>query len=166
VEVGAVRYAFEPTGLDHVEFLIAPNPGEEPKPLAKTASGGETSRLMLAMKTALSGIDPVPTLFFDEIDAGIGGRTGSVVGYKLWTLAQDHQVFCVTHLAQMACYGERHFQVVKGLLDGRTVSLARALPPEERVEELAVMLGGGATEATRRSAEELLAAVAELKTER
>ena len=166
VEVGAVRYAFEPTGLDHVEFLIAPNPGEAPKPLAKTASGGETSRLMLAMKTALSAIDPVPTLIFDEIDAGIGGRTGSVVGYKLWTLAQDHQVFCVTHLAQMACYGERHFQVVKGLLDGRTVSLARALSPEERVEELAVMLGGGATEATRRSAEELLAAVADLNTER
>ncbi len=162
VEVGNKRYAFEATGLDHVEFLIAPNPGEEPKPLVKIASGGETSRLMLAMKTALSAIDPVPTLIFDEIDTGIGGRTGNVVGYKLWTLAQAHQVFCVTHLAQMACYGDRHFHVVKQVVDGRTVSLAQMLSPEDRVEELAVMLGGGATEATRRSAEELLKSVKQL----
>jgi DNA repair protein RecN (Recombination protein N) len=156
VELEGKRYAFDATGLDRVEFLIAPNPGEEPKPLAKIASGGETSRLMLAMKTALSAADPVPTLIFDEIDAGIGGRTGSIVGRKLWTLAQNHQVFCVTHLAQMACYGRSHFRVTKEVIGGRTISTARLLSPAERVDELALMLGGAVTEATRRSAAELL----------
>jgi DNA repair protein RecN (Recombination protein N) len=165
VIIGDRRYAFDATGLDRVEFLIAPNPGEEPKPLVKIASGGETSRLMLAMKTALSAIDPVPTLIFDEIDSGIGGRTGSVVGQKLWTLALGHQVFCVTHLAQMACYGERHFHVTKEVVGGRTVSVARLLSPAERIEELAVMLSGGSTEATRRSAEELLRRVADLRSQ-
>jgi DNA repair protein RecN (Recombination protein N) len=161
VEIDGRRYAFDTTGLDRVEFLIAPNPGEEPRPLARIASGGETSRLMLAMKTALSTIDPVPVLIFDEIDAGIGGRTGAVVGQKLYRLAADHQVFCVTHLAQIACYGRQHFRVAKDVVDGRTVSQARELSFEERVDELAVMLGGAATEANRRSARELLERVAE-----
>jgi DNA repair protein RecN (Recombination protein N) len=116
---------------------------------------------MLAMKTALSTIDPVPVLIFDEIDAGIGGRTGAVVGQKLYRLAADHQVFCVTHLAQIACYGRQHFRVAKDVVDGRTVSQARELSFEERVDELAVMLGGAATEANRRSARELLERVAE-----
>ncbi len=156
VELDGQRYRFDATGLDQVEFLIAPNPGEEPKPLAKIASGGETSRLMLAMKVALSHIDPVPTLIFDEIDAGIGGRTGSVVGHKLWTLARDHQVFCVTHLPQIARYGRLHLHVEKQVVDERTLSQVRALGPQERVDELALMLGGAVTEATRRSAEELL----------
>jgi DNA repair protein RecN (Recombination protein N) len=102
VPVDGVRRAFGVTGLDHIEFLIAPNVGEAPQSLARTASGGETSRLMLAMKNALAASDIVPTLIFDEIDAGIGGRTGDIVGKKLWTLARNHQVFCVTHLAQMA----------------------------------------------------------------
>jgi DNA repair protein RecN (Recombination protein N) len=153
---GHLGYAFDDTGLDRVEFLIAPNPGEEPKPLARTASGGETSRLMLAMKTALSAADPMPTLIFDEIDAGIGGRTGTIVGDKLLRLAADHQVFCVTHLAQIAATGTQHFCVTKEVIEGRTVSLTRPLTYDERVRELAVMLGGSDTEATRKSAQELL----------
>ncbi len=157
VEIEGARYRFDATGLDRVEFLIAPNPGEEPQPLARIASGGETSRLMLAMKTVLSAIDPVPTLIFDEIDAGIGGRTGDIVGQKLRRLAQDHQVFCVTHLAQIARYAERHYQVSKQVVDERTISVARLLSDEARIEELAVMLGGAATASTLRSAEELLA---------
>jgi DNA repair protein RecN (Recombination protein N) len=157
VPIDGRRYRFDATGIDRVEFLIAPNPGEEPQSLAKTASGGETSRLMLAMKTVLSGIDPVPTLIFDEIDAGIGGRTGDVVGQKLWQLARDHQVFCVTHLAQIARYATQHYQVSKQVVDERTLSMAHLLSHEERVEELAVMLGGAATDSHRRSAEELLA---------
>ena len=150
------RVRFDATGLDQVEFLISPNPGEELKPLARIASGGETSRLMLAMKTVLSRIDPVPTLIFDEIDAGIGGRTGDIVGRKLRSLAGEHQVLCVTHLAQIACYGETHYRVTKETLGDRTLSHAVALDENERVDEVAVMLGGAATETTRRSARELL----------
>jgi len=108
------------------------------------------------MKTALSSADLIPTLIFDEIDAGIGGRTGSIVGHKLRKLAEAHQVFCVTHLPQIACYGARHLRVVKSVVGERTTSSAQALSPEERIEELALMLGGAVTEATRRSAEELL----------
>ena len=155
-QVEGERYAFSSNGFDQVEFLIAPNPGEDPKPLARSASGGETSRLMLAMKVALSAADTVPTLIFDEIDAGIGGRTGGVVGHKLWTLAQKHQVFCVTHLPQMASYGERHLRVAKDVVEGRTVSSVKVLSDGERVEELAVLLGGTVTDATRQSAQELL----------
>jgi len=161
VPVQGQRRAFSATGLDRVEFLIAPNLGEAPQPLAKTASGGETSRLMLAMKNALSGSDMIPTLIFDEIDAGIGGRTGDIVGRKLWTLAREHQVFCVTHLAQMACYGEHHLRVAKQLVDGRTVSTVAPLSQAERVDELAMMLGGAVTAATRSSAKELLQRVAQ-----
>ena len=160
VQIDGKDYGFDVSGLDHVQFLIAPSPGEEPKPLVRIASGGEMSRLMLAMKSALSAIDPVPTLIFDEIDTGIGGRTGSVVGQKLWALANEHQVFCVTHRAQIAAYGQHHFRVAKEVAVGRTTSLAWPLSEEERVEELAVMLGGEATEATRRSADELLSKVA------
>ncbi len=156
VQLGDRSYRFDRTGIDRVEFLIAPNPGEEPQPLARIASGGETSRLMLAMKTALSTVDPVPTLIFDEIDAGIGGRTGDVVGQKLRRLADERQVFCVTHLPQIARYARQHYQVAKAVVGERTVSTARLLPHEERVEELAVMLGGAATESNRRSAAELL----------
>jgi len=156
LRVDGKRYAFDASGMDRVEFYIAPNPGEDAKPLAKIASGGETSRLMLALKTALSSVDPVPTLIFDEIDTGIGGRVGSVVGHKLWALAQGHQVLCVTHLAQIACYAAQHLRVSKQVVDGRTASALQALEGDERVAELAVMLGGASTEATRRSAREML----------
>ena len=157
VLVDGQRYHYDATGLDQVEFLIAPNLGEDPKPLSRIASGGETSRLMLAMKTALSTVDPVPTLIFDEVDAGIGGRTGSIVGHKLWTLAQHHQVFCITHLAQIAAYGNVHHNVAKAVVEGRTVSQVTSLTPDQRVDEIAVMLGGAITATSRSNAQELLA---------
>ncbi|MGQ9599910.1 MAG: DNA repair protein RecN [Anaerolineae bacterium] len=158
------RVAFDPTGLDRVEFLVAPNVGEPLKPLVRIASGGETSRLMLALKAVLAHADRTPTLIFDEIDAGIGGRVGAVVGQKLWGLtvekgtgARRHQVLCVTHLPQLACFGDLHFQVQKGVMDGRTVTTVRTLEGEAREQEIAAMLGA-VTDRTRASAREMLAA--------
>ena len=156
------RVSFGPRGLDRVEFLIAPNPGEGLKPLAKTASGGETSRLMLGLKGVLAQADQTPTLIFDEIDQGIGGRVGAVVGEKLWRLAPAHQVLCITHLPQLAAFGDQHVKVEKEVRGGRTLTRARILTAEERREELALMLGGP-SEANRRSAEELLAHAAQVK---
>jgi DNA repair protein RecN (Recombination protein N) len=153
---GGKRLAFDATGLDRVEFLVAPNPGEGLKPLARTASGGETARLMLALKNVLARADFVPTLIFDEIDQGIGGRVGVVVGQKLWQLARSHQVLCVTHLAQLAAYGDQHFRVAKIVQGGRTLTQVEALSGDARREELAQMLGG-VTEGTLRSADEILA---------
>jgi DNA repair protein RecN (Recombination protein N) len=103
--VGDRRVGFGPEGLDRVEFLVAPNPGEGLKPLVKIASGGETSRMMLGLKGVLARADQTPTLIFDEIDQGIGGRVGAIVGRKLWDLARNHQVLCVTHLPQLAAFG-------------------------------------------------------------
>jgi len=152
--------ACDATGLDRVEFLIAPNPGEGLKPLAKIASGGETSRLMLALKNVLAQADIIPTLVFDEIDQGIGGRVGLVVGEKLWRLARDHQVLCITHLPQLAAYGGQHYRVVKRIKDGRTLTDVERLEGDERKRELAQMLGG-VSDGTLKSAEEMLAAVQE-----
>jgi DNA repair protein RecN (Recombination protein N) len=140
VEAGR-RVAFDETGMDQVEFLIAPNLGEGFKPLVKVASGGETSRLMLALKNVLARADRVPTLIFDEIDQGIGGRIGIIVGEKLWQLGRSHQVLCVTHLPQMAAFGDRHFKVRKALTDGRTLTQVTQLEKEARVDELALMMG-------------------------
>ncbi|HET89302.1 MAG TPA: DNA repair protein RecN [Chloroflexi bacterium] len=167
------RIAFDATGIDHVEFLIAPNPGEPLKPLVKIASGGETSRLMLALKTVLSRADETPTLVFDEIDQGIGGRVGGTVGAKLWGLAAEtqpenlrHQVLCVTHLPQLAGFGDAHFHVEKQVeqtISGqRTVTRVRRLAGDAQVKELAHMMGGN-SEAARRSAEEILEQVAQYK---
>ncbi|MBC7251543.1 MAG: DNA repair protein RecN [Anaerolineae bacterium] len=160
--VGERRLAFDSTGLDRVEFLIAPNVGEPLKPLAKVASGGETSRLMLALRTVLSHADRTPTLIFDEIDQGIGGRAGGVVGRKLWGLSTvsgangiAHQVLCVTHLPQLASYGDAHFKVNKQVVGERTITQVQELSPEARVEELAQMLGV-VSEVTRKSAREIL----------
>lgn len=153
--VGENRLAFGPTGLDQVEFLVAPNPGEGLKPLARTASGGETSRLMLGLKGVLAKADRTPTLIFDEIDQGIGGRVGAVVGAKLRGLARGHQVLCVTHLPQLAAYADQHYRVEKHTSRGRTTTQVRAVAGEERVAELALMLGGD-SESNRRSAAELL----------
>jgi DNA repair protein RecN (Recombination protein N) len=156
------RVAFDATGIDRIEFLVSPNPGEPLKPLARIASGGETSRLMLALKTVLSRVDETPTLIFDEIDQGIGGRVGSTVGEKLWSLtlaaeegAVSHQVLCITHLPQLAGFGDLHFKVDKEVFDGRTVTRVRPVTGDQRVEELAQMLGGGG-EAARQSAREIL----------
>ncbi len=155
VAAGDRKVKFGPQGLDQVEFLIAPNVGEGLKPLVKVASGGETSRLMLGLKSVLARADQRTTLIFDEIDQGIGGRVGAVVGQKLRNLTADHQVLCVTHLPQLAAYAEQHFQVEKQVEAGRTQAIARRLEPEQRVAELAEMLGGD-SDANRRSAEALL----------
>ncbi len=136
------RVGFDALGFDRVEFLIAPNLGEGLKPLVKIASGGETSRLMLALKNVLAQADYVPTLIFDEIDQGIGGRVGAVVGEKLWQLGRRHEVLCVTHLPQLAAYGDLHFSVRKSVHEGRTTTQVQALEEDERLTELALMLGG------------------------
>jgi DNA repair protein RecN (Recombination protein N) len=133
--------AYDESGLDQVEFLIAPNPGEGLKPLVKIASGGETSRLMLALKNVLVRADHIPTLIFDEIDQGIGGRVGSVVGEKLWQLARQHQVLCVTHLPQLAAFGDQHYRVRKLVQSGRTLTQVDHLAGSVRLDELAQMLG-------------------------
>ncbi|HNT53248.1 MAG TPA: DNA repair protein RecN [Anaerolineaceae bacterium] len=147
---------FDENGVDRCEFLIAPNPGEGLKPLVKIASGGETSRLMLALKKVLTDADAVPTLIFDEIDQGIGGRIGMVVGEKLWLLGRQHQVLCVTHLPQLAAYGDQHFCVRKQLAAGRTLTQVEELNDSGRRDELAQMLGN-LTAANRSAAQETLA---------
>jgi DNA repair protein RecN (Recombination protein N) len=149
------RVAYSPNGLERVEFLIAPNPGEGFKPLVKIASGGETSRLMLALQNVLAGADQVPTLIFDEIDQGIGGRVGTVVGEKLWSLARHHQVLCITHLPQLAAFGEQHFRVEKQVELGRTTTQVTAMQGEPRIVELAQMMGE-VSEGTLHSARELV----------
>lgn len=151
------RVAFDSHGCDRVEFLIAPNPGEGLKPLVKIASGGETSRLMLALKNVLARADFVPTLIFDEIDQGIGGRVGVVVGEKLWRLGRRHEVLCVTHLPQLAAFGDQHFSVRKQVEGGRTITHVRSLDDRARLDELALMLGS-LTEANRTAARETLTA--------
>lgn len=147
--------AFDANGIEQVEFLIAPNPGEGLKPLIKIASGGETSRLMLALKNVLVSADGIPTLIFDEIDQGIGGRVGTVVGNKLWHLARHHQVLCVTHLPQLAAFGEQHLQVTKNIQNGRTVTQVSDLKDDARLPELAQMLGE-TSEGTMHSARDML----------
>lgn len=152
-EDGAPR--FSSAGSDRVEFMIAPNPGEGFKPLEKIASGGETSRFMLALKNVLARQDQIPTLVFDEIDQGIGGRVGMVIGRKLRELASCHQVFCVTHLPQLAAYAATHYRVTKHISQNRTSTQVTLLAGEERVLELAAMLG--ATSASnQQSAREML----------
>ncbi len=159
------RLAFDKTGFDQAEFLISTNPGEPLKPMAKVASGGETSRLMLALKTALAQVDKTPTLIFDEIDQGIGGRVGDVVGRKLWglTAVAEHQVIVVTHLPQLAGYGDVHFHVSKGQNNGRTTTHVEKLDKNGRVQELAAMLGTQ-REHARGGAESILAQASGVKT--
>ena len=156
------RVAFDSTGLDRVEFLVAPNPGEGLKPMVKIASGGETARLMLAMKGVLAHADRTPALIFDEIDQGIGGRVGAVVGRKLWGLTGSHQVLCITHLPQLAGYGDAHFKVEKSVDGDRTRAHVTQLDHDERVAELAQMLGAE-SETGLQSAGEILEGVAQEK---
>jgi DNA repair protein RecN (Recombination protein N) len=153
------RLAFDGKGFDRVEFLVSLNPGEPPKPLQKVASGGETSRLMLALKSILAAADAIPTLIFDEVDVGVGGRSGQVVGEKLWQLTNqgEHQVICITHLPQIAAFGDEHYNIVKEIEGEHTATLVHRLTEPERVEELAAMLGGvPITEINRLSAREML----------
>jgi DNA repair protein RecN (Recombination protein N) len=146
-----------PRGADSVEFLISPNPGEDPKPLAKIASGGELSRIMLALKTILVEGDHIPTVVFDEVDAGIGGAVAEEVGRKLKHVAAKRQVFCITHLPQIASMATSHYGVSKSVKNDRTSTEVRLLDQKERVDEISRMLGGATiTEATIRHAEEMI----------
>ena len=157
VEIDGQRVAFDGRGVDAVAFLIAPNPGEPARPLARIASGGELSRVALAIKQILADADHTPTLVFDEIDTGIGGRSAEPVGRSLWELARTHQVLCVTHLGQIAAYADAQFRIEKQVRDGRTVTVVRRVEGDDRVVELAQMLAGAeGGAAARASAEELL----------
>lgn len=163
--IGEGRYAFDVTGVDQVEFRMSANPGEPLRPMAKVASGGEMARIMLALKRVLTQADQTPTLIFDEIDTGIGGRVGSVVGEKLWSLSVNHQVMVVTHLAQLAGYGDRHFHVRKLVSGERTATQVTALEDEaQRINELAEMLGAQG-ESGKLSAQGILAQAEDFKRE-
>jgi DNA repair protein RecN (Recombination protein N) len=144
-------------GVDSVEFFVSLNPGEEPKPLAQVASGGEISRIMLALKTVLAEADRIPVLIFDEIDTGISGRTARVVGNNLKEVSRKHQVLCITHLAQIASLADSHFCVEKDVVDNRSRTRVRPLGKDERVAEIAKLIGGETvTESALQSARELL----------
>ncbi len=139
---GAPRYALRREGIDQVDFLLAANPGEPPRPLGRVASGGELSRVLLAVEAALGDSLGVPVLVCDELEMGVGGRSGHVVGEKLWRLARQRQILCVTHLAQVAAYGDHHVLVEKREVAGRTRAEFRSLDEPARARELAAMLGG------------------------
>lgn len=150
------------TGLDRVSFVFAPNPGEPPRPLAEIASAGEIARVMLAAKSVLAEQDLIPVLVFDEIDSNIGGETGRTVGAKLRKLSKSHQIITITHLPQVAAFGQTHFSVKKSVKGGRTATEIRELGQEERAVELTRMLGGtDFTSVTLEHAREMLAACAE-----
>jgi DNA repair protein RecN (Recombination protein N) len=152
------NYKFSNTGVDDVAFLASTNPGEPAKALDKIASTGEISRFMLALKSALAEADTIPVLIFDEIDIGIGGRSGEVIGRKLWKLARNHQVICVTHLPQIAAFADAQYSVSKKTTRDRTVSTIGPLRGEEREKELAMMIGGPSyTESALQAARELIA---------
>ena len=142
VPVGGKMLAVKAGGVDTVEFLLSANPGEPPKSLARIASGGEISRIMLALKSILASVDEVGTLIFDEIDAGIGGRAGTVIGEKLAAIGKVRQVVCVTHLPQIACMADVHFSIGKEVKDGRARTVSTRLKDPDRVREIARMLGG------------------------
>ncbi len=145
------------SGADKIEYLVAPNPGEGLKPMTKIASGGELSRIMLALKSILAELDAIPTMVFDEIDVGIGGRTAQAVAEKILLIGQSRQVLCVTHLPQIASLARRHFYIEKKVVGDRTEVNVRELTTSERVEELARMLGGAqVTDTTRQHAREML----------
>jgi len=151
------NYAFSKGGVDAVEFMASTNPGEPVKPLAKIASTGEISRFMLALKGVLSKTDNIPILVFDEIDIGVGGRCGEIIGEKLWTLAQNRQVICVTHLPQIAAFADAHHSIQKKICGTRTVSTLETLQGESRIRELTAMLAGSqCTEASVNSIREFV----------
>ena len=161
VEIDSQEIQASEKGIDRAEFLISPNPGEPPRPLAKIASGGELSRVVLALKSILSLEDYPKTLVFDEVDSGIGARVAGKLGEKLVRLSAQHQVFCVTHLPQIASFASRHFHVQKQTRRKRTVVEITPLRAKARVEELARMMAGDRlTETTRKQARELLEATA------
>ncbi len=151
------KYPGDAKGIDQVEFLFTANVGEEVKPLAKIASGGEISRVMLALKSVLAGKDKVPSLIFDEVDSGIGGRIAQVVGKKLKALAENHQIICITHLPQIAAYAKHHYTVAKKTSQGRTIANIKKLEQEAKVPEIARMLAGEQiTPTTLKHAQEII----------
>ena len=154
-------------GMDHVEFLISPNPGEELRPLARVASGGELSRVMLAFKHIFAQEESVSTLIFDEVDSGIGGATAEVVGQKLFDISKYYQTICITHLPQIACFGENHYSISKKVEGGRTKTKVTRLKNKDQVEEIARMLGGTEiTTQTRTLAREMIAGAKNMVTQR
>ncbi len=142
LEVEGETVGVDATGIDRVEIMLSPNPGEPLKPMARIASGGETARILLAVRSVLSAADQTPTLVFDEVDVGVGGRSGHVVGEKLYGLTDSHQVLAITHLAQVAAFADAHYRISKTVEDDRTSTRVDELQPEERRAELAAMLGG------------------------
>jgi DNA repair protein RecN (Recombination protein N) len=157
IELDGDAIAFDASGADEVVYRLAPNAGEPARPLARIVSGGELSRVALAIKQVLAEADETPVLVFDEVDSGIGGRSADPVGRNLWALGRRHQVLCVTHLAQIAGHADSHFRIAKRERGGRTVTEIERLDREGRIVELAQMLGGEAGGATSlASARELL----------
>lgn len=148
---------FTPTGIDEVEFYIRTNPGETMGPLAKIASGGELSRVMLALKTIFAQNEGVTSIIFDEVDTGVSGRVAQAIADKIKLIAAHSQVLCITHLPQVAAVAQHHFLIKKGVHDNRTTTRVTALSADQRVDELARMLSGEkVTQLTREHAQELL----------
>jgi DNA repair protein RecN (Recombination protein N) len=157
IEVEGIKRYIDANGIDQVEFLISPNPGEPLRPLAKIASGGELSRVMLAIKAILADTEQVETLIFDEVDAGVSGRAAQAIAEKLAKVAQNRQVLCITHLPQVAALADAHFLIRKEMLEQETITIVSYLNDDERVIELARMLSGAAvTEKTKENARELI----------
>jgi len=157
IEIDGKKYKIGPKGIDNIEFMISPNVGERLRPLARIISGGEVSRIMLALKSILSEVDQVPTLIFDEIDSGVGARLGEVIAQKLKALSKKRQVICVTHLPQIACRAGRHFYIEKYILNNQTGIRLKEVEGKERVKEIARMLDGNQmSEITIRHAQKML----------
>jgi DNA repair protein RecN (Recombination protein N) len=142
VDVDGRKVQFGADGIDQVEFMISPNPGEDLKPLIRIASGGEISRIMLSIKAVTIGLEQVDSVIFDEVDSGVGGEAGQRVAEKLALIAKDRQVICITHLPQIAAMADAHYYIYKEVKENRTRSNIVQLSEEERVEELARMYGG------------------------
>ncbi|MFC1769733.1 DNA repair protein RecN, partial [Nitrospirota bacterium] len=157
-ECGFKEIAPNSTGMDEIEFLFSANKGEEPKSLQKVASGGELSRIMLAIKTVLRGVDKIPTLVFDEVDAGIGGKTAQNVATRLKESSSEKQVLCITHLPQIAAVADTHMLIEKSDKGNTVVVIVRELKEKQREEEIARMLGGDVTSTSLKHARELLKA--------
>jgi DNA repair protein RecN (Recombination protein N) len=164
IELGGVKIRFTRDGIDQVEFLMAPNPGEPLRGLSKIASGGELSRIMLAMKTIFARVDQIPVLVFDEVDTGVSGRAAQAIAEKLSVLSRNCQVFSITHLPQVACMADVHFYIHKEIDNERTYTKVNDLQSQGRIEELARMLGGvEVTETTLHHAGEMIAMAVGLK---
>jgi DNA repair protein RecN (Recombination protein N) len=142
-DISNIEQKFTEFGADNVEFLFSANAGEPVKPLNKVVSGGELSRFMLAFKCVVSGTDKFKTFVFDEIDTGIGGNVGNILGRKLYKISNGNQVFCITHLAQIACFADSHYKVQKFDVDNKTMVNVNSLDLESRYVELDRMIGGG-----------------------